>query len=105
MMALTGNPKKTGRLAWESVISPCKFSRLTVAQILLYASAAISPCSMARPAKLPKLKVIWEPVPDPDPEALTKAFAMLFERGPYGPDRRRFDKSRGSANVHDDLDY
>jgi hypothetical protein len=28
----------------------------------------------------PKLKVIWEPVPDPDPDALLEAVAMIFGR-------------------------
>lgn len=29
----------------------------------------------------PKLTVIWEPVINPDPEAIHKAFAMLFRHG------------------------
>lgn len=50
-------------------------------------------------AKTEKIEVIWETVPDPDPEALHKAFAMLFKRGPYAPNRRRLDKNCPDANV------
>lgn len=50
-------------------------------------------------ASTEKMKVIWEAVPDPDPEALQKAFAMLFKRGPYAPTRRGLDKTGAYAIV------
>jgi len=56
---------------------------------------------MAKSPDRPKLIATYEPVPDPDPEALLRAFAMLFQRGPYAPGKRRVDKDRQSANVQD----
>ena len=35
---------------------------------------------MSKPAKSENLTVIWETVPDPDPHALLKAVAMMFNR-------------------------
>ncbi len=32
------------------------------------------------------MRVLWEQAPDPDPEALTKAFAMLFRGQPEVPE-------------------
>jgi hypothetical protein len=36
-----------------------------------------------RPRPPERIKLIWECVPDPDPEALLKAVSMLFNRGPW----------------------
>lgn len=53
-------------------------------------------CRMSEHLKSkPKIKVILEPVPDPDPEALNKAFAMLFRRGPYRKEEQRFKRESG----------
>jgi hypothetical protein len=42
---------------------------------------------MQNPRRQTRIAVIWECVPDADPKALDKAFAMLFRRGPYASDR------------------
>jgi hypothetical protein len=31
------------------------------------------------------VEIIWEPVENPDPEALRKAFAMIFRKRPQQP--------------------
>lgn len=41
---------------------------------------------MSEPRDKPTLTAIWETVPDADAEALQKAVAMLFRRGPYRRD-------------------
>ncbi len=58
---------------------------------------------MPQPTKLTAIAVFWEQVPDPDPEALKKAFRMLFQASsPLEPDR--LDKACRYANVHNDSD-
>jgi hypothetical protein len=32
-----------------------------------------------------RVEIIWEPVENPDPEALRKAFAMIFRKRPQQP--------------------
>ena len=52
--------------------------------------------------KYPHLIVTWETAPDPKPDALEKAFAMLFKPGDLRPKCRGVDKPGVYANVHDD---
>jgi hypothetical protein len=35
---------------------------------------------MAQSSQRPKLTIIWEPVTQPNPEALRRAFAMMFRK-------------------------
>lgn len=55
---------------------------------------------MERPRKTPKLVVYWQPVEDPNPEALAKAFRMLFRHG-MRQFSNRFDKTRERANLQE----
>lgn len=55
---------------------------------------------MEREPKKHYLVVYWQPVEDPNPEALAKAFRMLFRRG-AGRSSNRFDKNYERANVQE----
>ena len=81
------------------------FSRLTALPDTPYADLTKRPLPMAKSHLHRKLEAIYETVPDPNPEALLKAFALLFQRGPYAPEKRRFDKNSQSSNVQDGIDH
>jgi hypothetical protein len=42
---------------------------------------------MPKPPKPPKLTIIWEPVTEPNPEALRRAFAMMFRKRASAPEK------------------
>ena len=75
IMPLTGHYEKTGKAGRHPAGTAFSFSRLCDASRIFYADVPMS--TIQRPTHL---KVIWETVPDPDPHALLKAVAMLFNR-------------------------
>jgi hypothetical protein len=55
---------------------------------------------MEKPKKPPKLVISWKAVEDPYPDALAKAFRLLFSnKRPTDP--TGFDKNRERANVQE----
>src|SRR5258706_11015666 len=75
MMALTGHNEKTGKAGCAALRAAFTFSRLSGCSVISYADHP-----MPTSPKLQKLTVTWETVPDPDPYALLKAVALLFNR-------------------------
>ena len=55
---------------------------------------------MQRPHTRPKFIVIWEPIDDPDPEALANAFAMLFRPRPPS-ETEELDKNGGRGTLQE----
>ena len=72
MMALAGQYEKAGKACRPAVGAAFSFSRLCDVAFISYADLP-----MRNPTKV---TVIWETVPDPDPHALLKAVAMMFNR-------------------------
>jgi hypothetical protein len=74
---LTPSSKETSQLG-----TAFSFSRLFGVAVIFYAELRtnlLAP-SMSKPTKQKNIAVIWEPTPDPDPHALLKAVAMMFNR-------------------------
>ncbi len=85
IMALVGQFEKTGEAGLYPTGTPFNFSRLCSPPGIFYASLRITP--MPKRAKPTHILVTWEAVPNPDPYALLKAVAMLFNRKvPLSPD-------------------
>jgi hypothetical protein len=78
MMARHRPNEKTGKSARQSGGAPFRFSRLSKSPLSDYALLA----SMPEPRHQTTITAIWETLPDADPKAVEKAFALLFRRGP-----------------------
>jgi hypothetical protein len=74
-MALPERFEKEGNSSLNPCGAPFTFSRLSRAAGISYADFL-----MPHVRKPTELRVIWETVADPDPHALLKAVAMLFNR-------------------------
>jgi hypothetical protein len=69
--------KRRERLHRVMAPSGFRFSRLTHFDNSLYAASVINR-TMPKLHRQSKITVIWETVPDADPQAVHKAFSMLF---------------------------
>lgn len=95
MMALIGQSEQAGKL--EQPLAYSTFPAFSKPRI-----CGMFPSTKMRKTKHPPLIVIWETAPNPKPDAVDKAFAMLFKPGDCGPKRPRVDKPCVYANVPND---